>query len=228
MKSIYLFGTSTTASRIKSFIEFHQLYTIDGFLVDDNYKTSDSFEGHKVITVSEFRNLIDYKEIPVFICVAWNRLNQDRKDLFNRYEKEFNLVNLISPHSVIRGELLGTNILLGDYSVLEMGSVVQSNCIMDHLCFVGSRSVIESHSYIAVKVMIAGSTTIGEQSFVGINATIFDQVNVGKKCIIAGGETVKRNVDDFSAVKSSKLGQTIKTYSESEVIKKLLASKNVR
>lgn len=228
MESIYLFGTSTTASRVKSFIEFHQLYKIEGFLVDDNYKTSDSFEGHKILTISEFRDLPDYTKVPVFICIAWNRLNQDRKDLFNRYEKEFNLVNLVSPHSVIRGELIGTNILVGDYSVLEMGSTVQRNCILDHQCFIGSRSVIEQHSYIAVKVMIAGSTTIGEQSFVGINATIFDQVRIGKKCIIAGGETIKRNVENFSAVKSSGIEQMIQTYSEKEVITKLLASKNVR
>lgn len=228
MESIYLFGTSTTASRVKSFIEFHKLYKIEAFLVDDNYKTSDSFEGYKILTVSEFRELPDYTKNLVFICLAWNRLNQDRRDLFNRYEQEFNLVNLVSPHSVIRGELAGTNIWVGDYSVLEMGSVVFSNCIMDHLCFVGSNTVLEKHNYVAVKAMIAGNTHIGEQNFIGINSTIFDEVKIGNKCIIAGGETIKRNIESFTVVKTFENEQVSKTYQENEIIEKLIANKNVR
>lgn len=99
---------------------------------------------------------------------------------------------------------------------------------MDHLCFVGTNSIIEAHSYIAVKAMIAGDSVIGKQSFVGINTTIFDQVQIGEKSIIAGGEIIKRNIEKYSLVKSVDNIQSIRVYKEDEIINKLLANENVR
>lgn len=223
-----MFGLSTTAMRVKAFIEHHQLYNIKAFIVDDVYKNIEVIDSYPVLSLSEFRLLEDYHKKAVFLCLAWNRLNQDRRNVFEKYSNELRLVNLISPLAVIRGKILGNNIWLGDYSVLEQGSVVCDNVIMDHLCFVGTNSIIEAHSYIAVKAMIAGDSVIGKQSFVGINTTIFDQVQIGEKSIIAGGEIIKRNIEKYSLVKSVDNIQSIRVYKEDEIINKLLANENVR
>lgn len=230
MESIYLFGVSTTAIRIRSFIEYHKLFKIEGFIVDDDYYKENSFEGYKVISFSEFKELSKkIKGAQVFICLAWNRLNQDRKKIFEKLTDEnIEIVNLISPLATIRGAINGRNVFIGDYVTIEVASEIKSNVFIDHHGFIGTATKIDKHAYIGAKSTIAGDSYIGEQSFLGINSTVFDQVKVGKMCIISGGEVIKRNVIDCSVVKTNSTEQKQITYLEDEIINKLISSKNVR
>lgn len=228
MESIYLFGISTTSKRVKAFIEYHKMYNVEGFIVDDKYKLNDIYDNKKLYSISEFRNLPNFHSLPVFICVAWNKLNEDRKVVFKKYIDEFNIVNIISPKSIIRGKILGKNIFIGDLVVLEIGSKIHNNVFIDHNSFIGTDTIINEHSYIGAKSMIAGNANIGMQSFIGINSTVFDNVKIGDKCIISGGEIVKRNVDNFTIIKNIENVQISKSFSEEEIINKLLVSKNVR
>lgn len=228
-QSIYLFGIGTTAFRIKSFIEYHSLYEIKGFVVDDKYKNECTFLGKDIISLSEFKNLNQSKRLSIFICSAWNRLNQDRTDIYNRLNQEYNLVNIISPSAIIRGNISGKNIFIGDMVLIESGARIESNVFIDHLSFIGTHTNILQNSYIAARAMIAGNVEIGNQSFIGINATIFDEVKIGHKCIISGGITIKRNVPNCCVIKSSKNDQNeISIYTENEIVNKLIAQKNVR
>lgn len=228
MESIYLFGIGTTSKRVKAFIQFNKIYKVRGFIVDDNYKTKDFYDNEKIYSLTEFRNLPNYKSLPVFICIAWNRLNEDRKQVFQKYNNELNLVNIISPKSVVRGILKGKNIFIGDFVVLEVGSNINNNVFVDHGSFIGTDTIIDEHSYIGAKSMIAGNSHIGSQTFIGINSTVFDNVKIGQKCIISGGEIIKRNANNYTVIKSVNNKQHYKSYPEKIIINKLLASKNVR
>lgn len=229
MESIYLFGISTTSLRIKSFIEQHNLYKIEAYIVDDEYKTDSFFGEFPVLSLSEFTSIPNYEKLALFICVAWNNLNNDRKNVYLKLiHKEINIVNLISPFSIIRGEILGKNVFVGDQVCLEVGSLVNDNVFVDHQSFIGTNTVLKQHCYIGAKSMIAGECVVGEQSFIGIHATIFDQVKIGAKCIISGGQVIKRNIADYSVVKEFEGVQIIKQYDKDEIIHRLNAKKNVR
>lgn len=229
MTAIYLFGTSTTAIRVKCFIEYHKLYTIKAFIVDEEYKTDNNFEGYPVISLSDYKNTHKYQQLPVFICIAWDRLNEHRKLVFQRLSIEkLNIINLISPNAIIRGKISGSNVFVGDYVILEAGTVINDNAFIDHNSFIGTNTIIKEHVYISAKSMIAGGSIIGQQSFIGIHSTIFDKVCIGSKCIISGGEIIKRNIQDFSVVKNIDGSQITKTYSPDEVINKLIEKKNIR
>lgn len=228
LQDIYLFGISTTSIRIKSFIDYHQLYNVKAFIVDDNFKSKDKFEGLKVFTMSDFRTLDGYSKLPVFICVAWNNLNNDRRIVYNKLKNELNIINLISPSAVIRGSVKGYGNFIGDFVVLETNCIVDSNCYIDHHSFVGTNTIIASSVYIGAKAMVAGGVHVNEQSFIGINATVFDEVIIGKKCIISGAQAISRNVNDFSVVKIKNGQQITQTYSEEMIIYKLRSDRNVR
>lgn len=229
MKDIYLFGTSTTSSRVKSFIDYHHLFIIKAFVIDDDFLNDKWFENHPVISMSDFKNIPDYENLNIFICIAWNNLNSDRKTVFNNLSAaNLNLVNLISPTAIVRGQITGRNVFVGDGVGLEVGSEIDDNVFIDHHVFVGTNTKIEKHAYLGAKSMIAGEVTIGTQSFIGISATVFDQVSIGDKSIISGGEVIKRNVKRCSVIKSTADAQHSTAYSEEEIIHKLVVKKNVR
>ena len=96
------------------------------------------------------------------------------------------------------------------------------NAIVAHRC------VIEDHSFIGIKTTVCGAVHIGEQSYIGANSTIFDSVRIGKKCLIGGATVVKRNVLDFSVVKTPNDTMIIKQYPEDVIESKWQAHHNIR
>lgn len=227
MKDIYLVGASTTAIRVIELIRHHNLFRIKGLIVDDEYKQDETFYELPLLGVSEFKKKANCFDVALFICIGWNRLNSDRKKVFNTF-KEFNLVNIISPTAIIRGDILGRNVYVGDNCIVEAKSKIFDNVYIDHCAFIGYNVAILNNVFLALRSTLAGSVKIGEQSFIGMGALIFDKTIVGNKCIISGGEIVKRNIADNSIVRSKNGEQIIKSYTEEEIIYKLIASKNVR
>lgn len=227
MEDIYLVGASTTAIRVVELIKYHKLYNIKGFIVDDNYKNTDEYYGLPLLSLSEFKQIENYIKIPIFICIGWNRLNLDRKNVFESF-KEFNLINIISPTAIIRGEVLGRNIYIGDNCIIDIKTKIFDNVFLDHNVFLGYNVTIRKHAFLGVRTVFGGSVVVGEQCFVGMGALIFDKTIVGNRCIISGGEIIKRNTVDNCTIRSKDGKQITKVYSEDEIINKLIAVKNVR
>ena len=78
------------------------------------------------------------------------------------------------------------------------------------------------------KSTVAGKCEIGEQTFIGISCTIFDNTKVGKKCILGACTTIKRNVDDYTIVKTAKDNVLVVKSDEENIENKLMFKKNVR
>lgn len=227
MKDIYLVGASTSAIRVIEMIKYHNLYNIKGLIVDDEYKEDETFYELPLLGLSEFKRKVDCHEVALFICVGWNRLNSDRKKVFHAF-KEFNLVNIISPTAIVKGDVLGRNVYVGDNCIVDVKSKIYNNVYIDHCVFIGHNVTILNDAFLAVRSTLAGSVIIGEQSFIGMGSLIFDKTTIGKKCIISGGEIVKRNINDNCTVRSKDGQQIIKSYREEDIIYKLIASRNVR
>src|SRR5690554_2997251 len=173
MKDIYLVGASTTAIRVIEMIKYHNLYNIKGLIVDDEYKEDETFYELPLLGLSEFKRKVDCHEVALFICVGWNRLNSDRKKVFENF-KNFNLVNIVSPSAIVRGDIIGRNVYVGDNCIVEIKARIFDNVYIDHCAFIGYNVAVANHVFLALRTTLAGSVTIGEQSFIGMGSLIFD------------------------------------------------------
>ena len=132
------------------------------------------------------------------------------------------MVNIVSPHATIRGELQGENCRICDDVIVQERAKLGSNIFIMDNAIVCHRSVIEDHSFIGIKAAICGTVLIGAHS------KIFDEVRVGKKCLIGGATIVKRNVPDCSVVKTPNDTMIIKQYHEDVIESKWQAHHNIR
>lgn len=228
-EKLIIIGTSTTARHVYDFVKGYNLYEIIGFVVDEKYKDADTFCDLPVFSIEELDTVINKEEVKLFVAVLWNRVNADRRRLYERLKKEgYHFANLISPSAVIRGNLLGDNCWIHDYVIIQSEASVGDNCLLMAFTLVGDFSVIGSHCFTGTKSTIAGKCEIGEQTFVGINCTVFDNTKVGKKCILGACTAVKRNVEDYSIVKTGKDNAVVVQMDEETVEGKLMFTKNVR
>lgn len=229
MKKILIIGISSTAIHALAFITSYKLYEVIGFAVDKEYRTMDHLKGLPVYNLDDIDSVFDKKNDVVFVALFWNRLNADRRKIYQTLkERAIKFANLISPTAIIRGEIRGDNCWIHDYVVIQNDAIVNSNVMVMAHAFIGSSTIISSHCFLGTKAVVAGECSVGIQTFLGINSTIFDGRKVGEKCIVGACTAVKRDLPDFTIIKTKAENYAISQRLESEIESKLLFKKNIK
>jgi len=230
MTNLIIIGTSTNARHAYEFVKMYNLYNVVGFAVNASYFKESTFCGLPVYSIEELKFKKNLPEFKVFIGLAWNKLNRDRRNLFELCDSMgFSFANLISPHAIIsESTSIGRNCWIHDFAVISMGTQVGDNVVVRQYAMISNDCKVGSHCFFGVKSFIAGGCIVGCQSFFGIRATVFDDTIIGSKCIVGGCAVVKRNLPDFSKIISCTENMVVKQYSEDEVESKLMFDKNVR
>ena len=228
-EKIVIVGTSSSAIEAYEFIKMYNLYEVIGFAVDEKYIKSKTFYELPVFALEKLDEAIDKNEVKLFIALLWNRLNADRRGLYERLKMQgYSFVNLISPTAIIRGKLKGDNCWIHDYVIVQPNAEIAENCMIMSYSLIGASAKVGAHCFTGAKSTVAGGSIVGEQSFVGINCTIFDDTKIGQKCILGACSVVKRNVPDFSVVKTDVNNMIIREIGEENIESKLLFKENVR
>ena len=228
-KRLLIVGISTTARSIYSYVADYKLFELLGFVVDKEYKTCDSYCGKPVFTFEEMPKGFEKDKDYLFIAMEWDRLNATRRMLYERLKKEgYKFVNIISPHAIIHGEIVGDNCWICDGVIIENDVKVYEDVMVKSGAKIAHMSTIEPHCFVGANSFLAGGVVLGEQTYVGVSSTIFNSVNVGKKCLVGACTYVKRHLPDCSVVKTKNDEFVVKQYDEDEIENKLLASITIR
>ena len=228
MEKIIIVGMSTNARHVFEFVTNYNLFEVMGFAVDEQYKTEEFFYDKPVYALEALAEQIDRDEVKLFIALLWNRLNADRRDLYFRLKSQgYQFANIISPKAVVRGKIKGDNCWIHDFVLIQNDAEIGNNVAIMAFSLVGAHCRIEDHCFLGAKSTVGGNSYVGNQTFVGINCTIFDDTRIGKKCILGACTNIKRNMPDYTCVKTSTSFE-IKQYDNDTIEEKLIFYKNVR
>lgn len=232
-KDIIIIGASDTADRIISFIERYDLFNVKGCAVNNKYLPDGKKEiilgGAKrsVFPLEDIDNFRDNNTV-FFVALFWNRLNADRRDLFNKVKKMgLPITNIVSPLASVRGEI-GNGCYIADFAILQERGQIEDNVWMMDASIVGHRTIVKSHAFCAARSLVGGMSVIGEQTFLGVNSTVIEEVVIGEKCLIGASSVVKRNLPPYTVIKTSNDSNIIKQYPEDIIETKLVAHYNIR
>lgn len=229
MKRLIIIGTSTTAATILQFVQHYKLFNVIGFAVNKSYLTADEYCGLPVYPIEELDTIINKENDRIFVAMQWNKLNAERRSVYERLKCEgWHFANLVSPHAVVNGLLVGDNCWIADNAIIDFGATIGNDVFVKIAAFVADNTTVHDHCFIGAKSTIGGGCTIGEQTFVGLNSTIFDCTTIGRKCLVGACSIVKRNLPDFTRCKTSSDTCEIKQFGEDEIESKLMFKKNVR
>lgn len=229
MDKLVIIGTSITAETIYHFVCRYKLFDVVGFAVNKEYIQSECFLGKPIYALETLDDIIDIKNDYVFVSMQWNRLNADRRKVYESLKKKgYRFANIISPNAHVFSPLQGENCWIADMACIEYHVTIGNNVFVKGSAFIGTHTVISDHCFIGAHSTIGGAVHIAEQSFVGMAAVVFDDVKVGRKCIVGASTALKRNLPDFSVYKSDVHSFIVKNYKEDEIESKLMFSKNVR
>ena len=110
-------------------------------------------------------------------CIGSVRDSTVRNQIYEKIEK----ANLrVRP--LIMSAFIAKNVIVGDNSLLNIGSQVHHDCIIGESCV------------ISPSVTICGDCKIGNNCFLGVSTTVIQGITIGENSVIAAGSLILKNV----------------------------------
>jgi len=122
--------------------------------------------------------------------------NQTRARLFSLLrEKGERFANAVHPTATIATEVyLGSGVMICAGVVVNTGSEIGDNVILNTQASVDHHNRIASHAHIAPGVHLGGSVTVGVGGMVGIGASVIPGCTVGSWAVVGAGAAVIHDI----------------------------------
>ena len=198
MKDVLLFGISELSERIAYYIdcgESFKPFSVKGFVIDDDYYSTDNFSGKKVYRYSEAKEKF-LQTASIIICIGYKKMNENRKQIFYRLRDDgWNIENFISSQATIHTDKIGTGNIFLCKTYIDFKSIVGDGNIFDS-AHLGHHSCVGNFNFFSYSTVIGGKVKIGDCCFFGMNSTIRNNLTLLDKTLIGAGCYVSRDTPD--------------------------------
>ncbi|WP_029071013.1 acetyltransferase [Kandleria vitulina] len=192
-KKVVVIGASGHARVIADIIK-RSNDEIIGFL-DDNVEIQGRtiFDGKKVLGDTSEESVKKYVDCYFIIGIGSNRV---RKIISEKYSN-LKWYTAIHPNAVI-----GSNVSIGDGSVLMAGTVVNTgtkigkHCIINTCSSIDHDNILEDYVHLSPGAHLAGTVKIGELTWICAGVTVINNISIGENNIIGAGATVIDNIEE--------------------------------
>lgn len=128
--------------------------------------------------------------------VGSTSLPQARRTLFERFKQhDYVFQSIVHPAAVVAGDVElgeGVNVMAG--AVIQPGSRIGANAIVNTAASVDHDCVIGAHVHLAPGVTLSGGVRIGAATHVGTGACVIQGVAIGENCVIGAGAVVLTDI----------------------------------
>lgn len=204
IREIVLVGTSSFAEIAYEYFTFDSEYEVKGFVVDEEYLTSESKFGLPVVPYEQVEKFFDPILTGFHVAIPYPNMNKIREDFIIRMKrKQFRPVSYLSSCSFVwRNVELGEHLFIFEENVIQPFCKIHDNVILWSGNHIGHHSIIEKNVFISSHVVLSGHCRIGCNSFLGVNSTIANNVNIAKFNWIGMDTTIGKDTKDFEIYKS--------------------------
>jgi len=164
-------------------------------IVDKKEKVGGTILGYPIIATDE-----DIPELAgecpnFFITVGDVNLFAVRNKLFKNLTcRGVSTPTIISPLSYVSPHTtIGEGSILFPFSIIDVGSKVGNNCIINHAATLLHEATVEDNCHISVNSVI-GNSLIGHDTFIGVNSFVNNGLEIAPHCIIGSGSNVIRSI----------------------------------
>jgi UDP-perosamine 4-acetyltransferase len=126
-----------------------------------------------------------------------------RQQIFERFKgMGYRFATVIHPSAVLSSDVElgeGAQVIAG--VVIQPGSRIGINSIINTSASVDHDCIIADHVHIAPGVTLSGGVKVGECSHIGTGATLIQGISIGSACLVAAGAVVTKDIADGAMVR---------------------------
>jgi sugar O-acyltransferase (sialic acid O-acetyltransferase NeuD family) len=179
-----------------------QSITILGIIDADSSKIGTDVSGIRII--GDDKVISGYKPETLLLVngIGSVHLPKIRTAVFEKFKaKGFTFAAVIHPSAVVASDvLLGEGVQIMAGAVIQPGSdigantIVNTNASVDHDCLIGS------HVHLSPGVTLSGNVRVGDAVHLGSGATVIQGVTIAKNCLVGAGSVVVHDIPDDTEV----------------------------
>ena len=138
----------------------------------------------------------------IFIGMAYLDNTKKNKTIFNKIKKiGYNVINVYHKTATIsKTSYYGEGIKVFAGGIINSGSTIESNVLVNTGSIVEHDCHICSHVQIAPGAILGGDVYVGEGSIVGMGAKVIQGVKIGKYCMIGAGSIITKDVPNNTVI----------------------------
>ena len=138
----------------------------------------------------------------IFIGVAHLDNTKKNKSIFNKIKKiGYNVISVCHKTAIIsKTSHYGEGIKVFARGIINSGSTIESNVLVNTGSIVEHDCHICSHAQIAPGAILGGDVYVGEGSIVGMGARVIQGVKIGKYCMIGAGSIITKDVPNNTVI----------------------------
>lgn len=126
-----------------------------------------------------------------------------RQRLYERFKiLGYDFATVIHPSAVVTSDVIlgeGSQVMAG--AVIQPGSHIGCNTIINTRASVDHDCIIGDHVHISPGVTLSGGVDIGAGSHIGTGATLIQGISIGCGCLVAAGAVVVKDITDGAMVR---------------------------
>ncbi len=125
-----------------------------------------------------------------------------RKMLYEKFKAlGFSFEQVIHPMAIVALDtVLGEGVHAMAGAVIQPGSRIGDNSIINTRASVDHDCDIGRHVHIAPGCTLSGNVTVGDETHIGTGAIVLQGARIGRRCLVAAGAVVRSAVDDGDRV----------------------------
>lgn len=205
IKKLLIFGVGETARLAYEYFTHDSHYSVQGFLVNKDYKESDRFFNLPVFDLELAVSQFDKSKYEIFIAISSNNLNRDRTSIYNNLKsKGYRFASYISSKAFIWQDVkIGENCFILENNVLQSGVEIGNNVFLWSGNHIGHMSKIMDNCFIASHVVISGFCQIGKNCFLGVNCCLADKIKIAEDNFIGMGAIINKDTQENGIYKGN-------------------------
>lgn len=198
MKDLLIYGASSLARLAHYYATSQMGLNVLGFVVDGQYKASDSFLSLPVYEWSEVEQL-GRDNINMHVSIGYRSMRSRSNAYAQAKRKGFELVNIVSSASFVADDVkMGDNNLIMPGVVIEPGAKLGSNNVVWSNATICHGATIKDDNFIAANVTIGGEASIGSKNFFGFSSVLLQKRAVGNEVLVGAASLMLDDSEDLS------------------------------
>jgi sugar O-acyltransferase (sialic acid O-acetyltransferase NeuD family) len=205
MKKLIIFGTTDQAQLACFFFKHDSAYEPVAFTVDDEFITTETFQGLPVIPFNEVQQHFPPDKHEIFVALGYKTMNELRaRKVSESKKKGYKLASYVSSKAILWEDFsCGENCLILELNNIQPFVKIGNNVTLWSGNHIGHHSVIGDNTFLTTHVVISGRVTVGRNCFFGVNATVRDKISIADVCLIAAGSLVINSTQPYGVYMGS-------------------------
>jgi sugar O-acyltransferase (sialic acid O-acetyltransferase NeuD family) len=191
----------------KVLIEALQLRSVKilGILDADPAKTGMNVSGIRILGDDSALSAYSPDTVLLVNGIGSIHVPKQRMTVFEKFKaKGFTFATVIHPSAVVASDVIlqeGVQIMAG--AVIQPGSAIGSNTIVNTNVTVDHDCIIGSHVHLSPGVTLSGGVRIGTTVHLGTGATVIQGVKIGASSFVGAGAVIVTDIPNGSQVKGN-------------------------